>query len=224
MGGTGEELLRKIARGALACLLVAASMIMTVEPAEASSHREFTPIADSYVEAHNPDTNYGTLTTVRTDATPVRNTYIKLDVQGEGTVSSAVLRVYAQSSNSTGFEVRTVADTSWVESTLTYNNAPALGAVIATSGPVAAGTFADVDVSAAVTSDGLVTLALTSLSSSSTTFSSREGSNPPTLFIPGPPSPSPFFVTRTGSTYDAVSQSTGQTYSGSLKFGRSRRQ
>lgn len=210
--------MRNTAAGGLAFLLVAASMMGAVEPAEADSHSEFVPVADSYVESHNPDTNYGSSTIVRTDASPVRTTYVKFNIQGEGPVSSAVLRVYAQSTNNTGFEVRTVVNTGWDESTLTYNNAPEWGQVIATSGPVAAGTFADVDVSSAVSGDGLVTLALTSVSSTSTSYSSREGSNPPTLFIPGPPSASPFFVTRSGSTYSAVSQTTGLTYSGTLKF------
>ena len=204
--------------GVLGCLLVAAAMLVRAEPAVASSHSEFTPIADSYVQSSNPGSNYGTLTTVRTDASPERNAYLKFEVQGEGDCLSAVLRVFTESNNTTGFEVRTVTDSTWDESNLTYNNAPPLGPVIATSGPVSAGTFADVDVSAAVSGDGLVTLALTSVSSTSTSYSSREGANAPTLFIPGPPSPSPFSVTRTGSTYQAESASTGQTYSGSLKY------
>ena len=49
-------------------------------------------------------------------------------------------------------------------------------------------------------------------------FTSREGTNPPRLFVPGPPSPSPFVVTRSGSTYTAASQSTSSSYSGTLKF------
>ena len=108
--------MRKIVSGGLACLLVAAAMIVTVEPADAAAHTAFNPVADSYVQSHNPDTNYGLRTTVRTDGSPERNTYLKFDVQGEGTVSSAVLRVYAESRNNTGFEIRTVTDTSWDES------------------------------------------------------------------------------------------------------------
>ncbi len=76
--------MRNTAAGGLAFLLVVASMMGAVEPAEADSHSEFVPVADSYVESHNPDTNYGSSTIVRTDASPVRTTYVKFNIQGEG--------------------------------------------------------------------------------------------------------------------------------------------
>ena len=211
--------MKRVASGGLAFLLAAVSLITVtaVGPAVASEHSEFTPVADSYVDASRADRNYGNRNHVRIDASPVRNAYIKFDVQGQGTVSSAVLRIYAESGSNAGFEVRTVTDTTWDESTITYNIAPAVGPVIVASGFVGAGSFTDVDVSSAITGDGLVTLALTTTATSAAKYTSSEGANPPTLFIPGPPNLGPFFVTGNGTSYDAVSQATGRTFSGSLK-------
>jgi chitodextrinase len=49
-------------------------------------------------------------------------------------------------------------------------------------------------------------------------MTSKEGSHPPELYVPAPPSSDPFVVRRDGNIYHAESQTTSASYSGSLKF------
>jgi parallel beta-helix repeat protein len=75
-----------------------------------------------------------------------------------------------------------------------------------------------VDVSSLVSGDGPVGIAITSLDTTATRITSRQGANPPQLLVPAPPSSSPFLVTKVGSLYSAQSQSTSTSFVGSLKF------
>ncbi len=174
-------------------------------------------VADSYVDAASPTTNFGTRTYLRADGSPVRRAYLRFVVSGVGAAGSALLKFHAQS-GSAGVEVRAVTTNGWGENTITFNNAPAVGAVLATTGGFAAGTWQTVDVSAFVKGDGTYSFAITTTDNTAVKFSSRETTNEPQLVVPAPASPSPFLVSKVGSSYRAVSQSTGLTYNGSLKF------
>jgi hypothetical protein len=142
------------------------------------------PVADAYVYSPSPDTNYGRSTNVRTDGSPDTRSYVKFDVQGiNGTVTSAALRIYANSASSVGYNVNSVSNSSWVESALTYNSAPAIGAVVGTSSPFSANSWTTINVTGLVTGNGQLSLALTSTDSRAVSYSSREGANPPVLLI-----------------------------------------
>lgn len=147
----------------------------------------FPPEADAFVNgdtAITRGTNYGTDPRLRTDASPTRNSYLRFNVQGVATVNSATLRIFANGNNPIGFRVHGVTDNSWGELTITYNNAPSFDPVpVGSSGPVAANTWYEVDVTSLVTGNGLVSFALTSTSGSNTYYSSKEGANPPQLVI-----------------------------------------
>lgn len=197
-------------------LLGAELFVRTPESARADVPFPFTPTADSYVDASRPTKNYGSRSNMRVDANPDRTSYVKFDVQGAGVPSGATLRVFAETSNNVGFDVYEVLDTTWDESTLTYSNAPALGALLGSSGPVAGGSLVSLDVSGAVAGDGLVTLAIKTTSSTATRITTKEGANPPELWIPAPPSASPYTVTRSGTTYTATGAD-ASTITGSLK-------
>jgi len=175
-------------------------------------------VADSYVDASSPSTNYGTKLYVRADASPVRRAYLRFVVSGVGSADSALLKFYAESSSSGGIEVRGVSNNGWGETTISYNNAPAVGAVVAATGGIAAGSWVTVDVSDLVTGNGTYSIALTTPDDTAVKLTSREGSNKPQIIVPAPPSPSPFLVSKVGSSYRAVSQTTGLTYNGTLKF------
>jgi hypothetical protein len=82
------------------------------------------------VAPNNP--NYGTASTLSvkdaSNADYDRKSYLKFDISGVGSVSSAKLRVYGKNSeNSNNVEVKCFgADSdSWTESGITWNNAPA---------------------------------------------------------------------------------------------------
>ncbi len=175
------------------------------------------PVADAYVYSLQPAINFGSHVALRTDGSPLMRSFLRFDVVGRSAAHKMVLRVYAETANIQGFDLRTVADNSWTEGGITYSNQPAIGPVVSSSGPVAAGSWITFDVTSAVTADGPVSFALTSESPTATRFSSREGANPAQLVIQTDPGASPYVVTRTGDIYTAQSQSNGTTFSGTLK-------
>ncbi|MCA9943560.1 MAG: S8 family serine peptidase, partial [Anaerolineales bacterium] len=116
----------------------------------------FNPVADASVFSNRPNGNLGGSAQLRLDAAPTANSYLRFDVQGlVGTVSSATLRLYVQSTSSAGFTAQQVADNSWTEGGITFNNAPAIGAAINSSGATTAGTYMEVDVTSYITGNGL---------------------------------------------------------------------
>jgi hypothetical protein len=67
----------------------------------------------------------------------------------------------------------------WSETAITWNNRPA-----ATGGQIAtANSWVEFNVTSAVSAPGLVSFLLTSTSSNSAIFSSREGTKPPELVV-----------------------------------------
>src|SRR6266511_3738100 len=200
----------------LAAVLAASVIVLPAGSAAASD--VFNPVADSYVDASTPNSNFGSQISVRLDADPVRRAYFRFNVRGVGSPTSALLKVYAESASSVGVAAHAVADNSWNESSITYNNAPTVGALLDTAGAFPGGTWISLKVSAAVTGDGFVSFALTTTSTTAIRITSREGANKPQLIVPAPPPPSPYVVSRVGDSYVAVSQVTGATFSGTLKW------
>ena len=142
-----------------------------------------TTVADSYVEAARPTRNNGTSAEFRVDGSPILNSYLRFNVQGATDFSSSKLRLFFKNATSGGIQVRPVGNTTWGETTITYNNAPSFGAIAATSGAAAAGTWVTIDVSSLVTRNGLLSLALTSTSSTAVSMGSRESGQQPTLTV-----------------------------------------
>ncbi len=145
----------------------------------------FAPVADSYVDASKPDTNFGSSATLRADASPDLRSYLRFTLTGiNGPVTSAQLRLTANANHSTGFRAHGVADNGWTEPGVTYANAPPFDpAPTASSGPLTAGSTATVDVTPLVTGNGTVSLALTTTSSTSLSLGSRESPTPPQLVV-----------------------------------------
>ncbi|MBK8905883.1 MAG: DNRLRE domain-containing protein [Anaerolineaceae bacterium] len=156
----------------------------------------FNPVADSFTMANRPTSNQGSATTLRLDASPDNNSYLRFDVQGlNGTVSQATLRVYAQSSSSLGYDVHQVANNTWGETTITYANAPALGSLVNSSGAFSSNGYVEVPVTSFVGGNGLVSFGLSTADSNLITLASRESGNPPELVVEtaggGGPTPTP---------------------------------
>jgi hypothetical protein len=143
------------------------------------------PIADSYVNADAPTTNYGMSTTLRVDASPVVRSYLRFTVQGlNGTVTKATLRIFANSASSSGVVASGVSNNTWTESTINYNNAPPVGTSLGSSGPVTAGTWISIDITAYITGNGTYNLALTTPGSTAISLASlQSGANAPQLII-----------------------------------------
>ncbi len=171
-------------RAVMAGLLVAA-VALTVEPATGGTLTTgLSPLADTYVDASVPGTNYGTSTKIKVDTSPDVHTYLRFDLTAlTGTVTRAILTVTPTSSLSAGLDVRTVADDTWTERGMTYTNAPALGPVGATSGPGTTGIPLNIDVTSIVIDGGDVNLALTGRSTTASSLASRESTTPPSLVV-----------------------------------------
>lgn len=142
------------------------------------------PIADTYVVQTMANTNYGTGTTLRVDHSAVTNSYLRFNISGLSGITSAKLRIYANSASTSGLTVNSVSSTTWSETGTTYSNAPAMGPTLATSAAVLAGTWVSVDVSSYVKADGTYSFGVTTPGVTAISLASREsGANAPQLVI-----------------------------------------
>jgi parallel beta-helix repeat protein len=204
----------RVVVGVLAAL-VGALLAVTAGPVGAATFR---PAADTYVDASAPTANYGTKAYLRTDDSPLQRSYLRFDVTGASGPTSAVLRFYAETASRSGIEVHAVSSSSWGETTTNNGNAPAMGALLGSTGAFPAGTWLSVRVSSAVTGNGPVSFALTTPGSTGVKLTGREGVNRPQLLVPAPPGPSPYVVSKVGGSYQAVSETTGTSFTGTAKF------
>ncbi len=157
----------------------------------------FNPVADSYIHDVNPTTNYGTsvdLYVKKGTASNFRKAYIKFDLSAAGIsiINSAIVRMYATNSTAIVMNVHQVSD-GWTETGITWNNAPAEGAIINSVALLASPGYYEWDITSYVqsqfaASDKLISLVFYSatISSPSIIFSSRDASvNKPELVING---------------------------------------
>ncbi|MGH7498811.1 MAG: DUF7594 domain-containing protein, partial [Gemmatimonadales bacterium] len=133
--------------------------------------------ADAYTFKNSPFRSFGTTTTLLVDASPAARTYLKFPVTGIGTktVVSAKLRLYAVDPSDAGGRLHRVTSTSWGETTIRWNSAPAYSAtVIGTIGSVVVNTWYEIDVKSQVTGDGTISFALESASTNGADYRARE--------------------------------------------------
>lgn len=92
------------------------------------------PSDDAMASGAASSTNYGTSPTFSLsfaygNASSERHAYLRFDLSGVSTVTSAVLRLYRTAPTSTGYEfpvgVYACANTSWTENSITWSNRPA---------------------------------------------------------------------------------------------------
>jgi len=195
MAGRSRDVMRRWSILLVAVPVLGLTIVAGVVPNAAAATATVTPVADAYVMADQPAVNFGTSTGLRVDGSPIANAYLKFDVQGlSATPARATLRVFTNTAGITGVTVSAVADTAWSETGINYNNRPAVGAQLASSGPLTAGSWMSFDVTSLVRGNGLFSFALTAASSSSTSLISRETINKPQLVLDtsaAPPPPAP---------------------------------
>src|SRR5580704_5571372 len=61
------------------------------------------PTADTFVNSAYPTEDFSNAKVLRTDGSPVKVSYLKFNVQVNGTISKAVLKVYANDANTAGY-------------------------------------------------------------------------------------------------------------------------
>lgn len=163
---------------------------LTNTPAAPPSTPTAVDAADSYVRSDVPASNFGASPILIGRTSPEIDSYVKFDVSGlSESPLRAILRLWLETTGVTTYKVYQVTDNSWTESGITFANKPAFGGLVATSNATTAGTWMDVDVTGAVTGNGLVTLGFTSGTTAGKNFGSREDAShaPQLLLTPQPP-------------------------------------
>jgi hypothetical protein len=193
-------------------VLAALSVLLMLDAVPASAdQRAFAPDRDTYVTAARPAATFGSAAKLRADALPEVRSYLRFDVSlpAGATITGAVLRLNATSvSTSSGFEVHRVTDTGWDERTLTFADAPALGARLAVSGAWSTAGTVSVALPAGEIRAGPNSFAVTTASASAKAFSSRESASPPELEVTYSSAPAAKIVLAAGDIQPA-----GTTYS-----------
>jgi poly(beta-D-mannuronate) lyase len=193
-----------------------------------------TPVHDAYVrDGVNASTTFGTTdpTVLVTKLNPTattgnnRHTYLRFDLSGvSGTVSSAVLKLYGKIDDNRASNVPisafAVSNTTWTESTITWNNKPATGASLETTTVTdSIARFYTWDITDYVQAElaaGRTQISMALISGIGTdpriTWNSKEtGSNPPQLIVNASTPTSKAPVLETNSE-DAVSKMTLNSY------------
>jgi acid phosphatase type 7 len=148
----------------LTCAVMLLGLLVSLPDATATSVTvRLSPSADAYVSQTRPAANFGSAKELLAGGTPkVKRGYLSFDLANvSGTVAKATVRLYSKDTSRTGYEVRAVTDSTWDEQTITYNNAPPLGPVVATAPRASADAFTSVDVTGLVADAGVVSLAVT---------------------------------------------------------------
>ena len=136
----------------------------------------FTPTADATIKRNAPTENFGASQEVETDDRPLEDFLMKFDVSGigTGTVTSAILRLFCNSSSDQGGDFHLTHD-NWSEDTVTWDTAPlADREVIASLGPVVKRTWVEVDLTSLITEDGVYSLRVMSASKDGADYRSKE--------------------------------------------------
>ncbi|PWT71328.1 MAG: hypothetical protein C5B59_18300 [Bacteroidetes bacterium] len=148
------------------------------------------PTADTYARMTAPTTIDGTNTIVKVSG-PTNTgdiTFITYDLTALAgkTISSALFSFYITNASVGTDSVYAVADSSWTEATLNYNNMPALGSLSTTfnSNNLMNGWY-QVDLTSLMQANAgkVVTFAISSQDTDALWFNSRESTNPETLQI-----------------------------------------
>ena len=169
-----------LAVAVIAVGLAAVNPWAAVEPADAATPYSFRATADAGVDASLPATPLGARRYLLADGVPKRASYLRFTVAGlRQPVLRARLRLHVQNSSggpspSAGV-VNKVTSNAWNESTIRWNLRPAIGARVSrVSGPAKANAWVELDVTAAVKGNGVISLAITQNNTDGVFFDSRE--------------------------------------------------
>ncbi len=156
---------------------VSAASNTAVATTAPGSELTFAATADATIRSGAPTTNYGTSSSISVDSSPSEHGLMKFSVTGIGTrtVATAKLRLFNVGASDTGGVFSATSDTSWTETGVTWDNAPAtLGTPVATLGSVGTNTWYEVDLSSLIRADGVYSLRITTPSTDGAKWRSRD--------------------------------------------------
>lgn len=167
--------------------LSAPSNIVTATTPPGGGELTFVPTDDATIRQTSPTRNFGSRTSLEVDGSSPKDTLMRFDVSGIGgsSVASAVLRVYVTDRSPVGGNFFIANDSSWNEGTVTWQNSPSAGASLGSLGSVVSGTWYEVDVTAAVSGDGPLSVRVSSTNGNGADYASKEhnSGNAPQLVI-----------------------------------------
>ncbi len=146
--------------------------------------KRFDALADAYVRANEPTTNFGKNRSLIVDDVPVVRSYLRFEIFGlTGPIVRATLRLYSLTASGDGFQLR-AARGSWSESTVTFRRAPSVGRLLELSGALDQNQWRSIDVTSALGSHPTtVDFALVGIGDRQLAIASRESDFPPELVI-----------------------------------------
>jgi acid phosphatase type 7 len=147
----------------------------------------FNATADARVDEAEPDENFGSRDTLRTDGAgdPQVESFLRFDVTAiTGPVANARLLVYAAGNDSDNGPALYLTEVGWEESAITWNTRPARqGGAIDNEDRISSQSWVEYDVTSQVSGNGSISFALAADSSDGIDFASRESAYPPQLVI-----------------------------------------
>jgi hypothetical protein len=182
---------------------LAVAGVLAAPAASQAASNSFPVVADTHTVSSAPTTNYGSLSSMKVDASPLTTGYLRFNPQNlNGRVTKATLRLWATVSSKSGFSVRPVASTSWGEKTVTYKTRPTVsGTVLSRAASYGGSRWLSLDVTKAVAGNGPLSFALVAAATPQLMIGAREAgpARTPTLVvettsdsIPAPtPAPTP---------------------------------
>ena len=95
------------------------------------------PVDDAYVAGDNAGANFGQAVDLVSDSSPIRESYMKFNLQslGGANITLARLRMFVTNGSGGVQSLKLVSDNGWTEGTLSYANRPTKGATITTFTP-----------------------------------------------------------------------------------------
>lgn len=142
-------------------------------------------VADAHATSSSPRQNFGRARRLIIDARPQTRAYLRFAVDLESDeVRRVNLLVYSHTRSRVGYQVRIVTER-WRERRITFENSPPASSRFVASGPIRAGAWKAVDVTALVTgSEDDVSFALTTSATRAIVLASRHsGVKAPRLVV-----------------------------------------
>jgi hypothetical protein len=149
----------------------------------------FDAIEDSYVDEINSTVKYGTNTLLQLRTADglnkARQAYIKFDLTDlPPNILYATLRLHIYNNLYQTLTAYAVADNTWAESAITWNNRPPMGDVLATNPGNGAGVWVDLDITSHITADGTYSIGIVRANNDSQrAVSSIESGNAPKIVV-----------------------------------------
>jgi hypothetical protein len=187
----GPRRLPTVLAAGASTLVIAAIVLANAAVSVASTTVTIKAVANGYADSTAPSTIYGAAAQLRVDGSPTVYSFVRFDLSSvTGTITSAKLHLYANSADATGYDVA-LAGGGWTESGLAWTNSPTFSAApLGGTGPFAAATTTEVDVTAGVRGGSVADFAIIDRDATAVSFGSRLSANPPVLVLTLGSSPS----------------------------------